>query len=308
MAEREALQKTANNILKDFLHATKRSKILLFNDHDPNPVYDAFREVLSFGGFPFKEIMLSEERRPSAPIPEHLDEMLGARIIIAPTKKSITHCPETIKAEQKGAKIITLPGITEEVFLKIENANFKEMDKMSKKIAAKLRKANKIQVTTPKGTNLTFYIKKRKIEGLPPKKGKGFCRNLPSGEVFCAPIEETADGEIKIDYWKDILTPKDNAWVKLENGKISEWNKEAEPFIKEHSIENGFVIAEFGIGVNKAHKFPIGNTLHDEKIYGTCHIAFGNNVSFGGRNRSEIHTDIILIRPTIMIDGTKLEW
>jgi leucyl aminopeptidase (aminopeptidase T) len=48
--------------------------------------------------------------------------------------------------------------------------------------------------------------------------------------------------------------------------------------------------------------------LHDEKIYGTCHIAFGNNISFGGRNKSEIHTDIILIKPTIMVDGTKLEW
>ena len=79
-------------------------------------------------------------------------------------------------------------------------------------------------------------------------------------------------------------------------------------FIELQQVENGFVLAEFGIGTNKSHAKPIGNILHDEKIFGTIHLAFGNNVSFGGKNKSSVHNDIILINPTVLIDGKKLEW
>jgi leucyl aminopeptidase (aminopeptidase T) len=47
----------------------------------------------------------------------------------------------------------------------------------------------------------------------------------------------------------------------------------------------------------------MGNVLEDEKVLGTCHIAFGDNSTFGGKVRAGIHVDGILLRPTIKLDG-----
>ncbi|MFA6064484.1 MAG: aminopeptidase [archaeon] len=303
----EGLSKTAGMILFDFLEVRKNSKVLLINDHTPNPVLEAFKSILDKEKIPFAESKLREDRVSSEPIPEILSQMVKSKIIIAPTTKSITWSPETKIAADKGAKIITLPSITEEIFLKIGEANFDEIWKENNKIAKQLRGKNKVQVTTPSGTNISFSIKKRELHGLKPKKG-GFVMNLPTGEVYCAPIEETMDGEIFIDYFKELIKPEDKAWLKVENGRISEWNPSAQPFIDAQRAENGLIVAEFGIGTNKWHKGPIGNILHDEKIFGTVHIAFGNNVSFGGKNKSPVHNDLILIKPNVLIDGKKLEW
>ncbi len=303
----EKLVQVARKVLFDFLGARKNSKILLVNDYEPNMVYDSFKIALNEKNIPFVEEKLSESRQNSEPIPDLLPIMLKSKIIIAPTKKSISHCYETKKAVLKGSKVVTLPGVTPDIFIKIGEADVNWIWKENNKIAKQLKGKSKVQITTPNGTNISFSIKKRELHGLKPKT-KGFMTNLPTGEVYLAPIEETAEGEIVIDYFKDKINPTDKAWLKVEWGKISDWNDSAKEYIKLRQVENGFVIAEFGIGTNKWHTKPMGNILHDEKIFGTVHIAFGNNISFRGKNNSPVHNDLILINPTVLIDGKKLEW
>jgi leucyl aminopeptidase (aminopeptidase T) len=41
--------------------------------------------------------------------------------------------------------------------------------------------------------------------------------------------------------------------------------------------------------------------LTDEKIIGTAHLAIGNNITMGGINQSDIHWDMIINRPTILV-------
>ncbi|MFZ8830027.1 MAG: aminopeptidase, partial [Candidatus Aenigmatarchaeota archaeon] len=64
-------------------------------------------------------------------------------------------------------------------------------------------------------------------------------------------------------------------------------------------------IAEFGIGTNPKAKI-IGNILEDEKVFGTCHFALGNNVNFGGNNDVSFHLDGIIEKPTIIVDGKEI--
>ncbi|MHA2231346.1 MAG: aminopeptidase, partial [Candidatus Hodarchaeales archaeon] len=52
-------------------------------------------------------------------------------------------------------------------------------------------------------------------------------------------------------------------------------------------------IAELGIGLNNAITNAIGYILTDEKIGGTVHVAFGNNSSFGGISKSNLHWDFV---------------
>ena len=60
-----------------------------------------------------------------------------------------------------------------------------------------------------------------------------------------------------------------------------------------------------GIGINPKAKI-IGNVLEDEKVLGTCHIAIGNNVFYGGSNDVPIHLDGVITRPTIYVDNKKI--
>ena len=45
-----------------------------------------------------------------------------------------------------------------------------------------------------------------------------------------------------------------------------------------------------------------GIILEDEKVYGTVHIAFGTNTSFGGTNKADCHMDGIILEPTLYFD------
>jgi len=68
----------------------------------------------------------------------------------------------------------------------------------------------------------------------------------------------------------------------------------------------GDVIAELGIGLNHEVAAPCGNMLLDEKILGTIHIAVGDNRMLGGVNESSLHWDLLVMRPTVTIDGKTL--
>ena len=62
-------------------------------------------------------------------------------------------------------------------------------------------------------------------------------------------------------------------------------------------------LCELGIGTNEAAVLN-GIILEDEKVYGTVHIAFGTNTSFGGVNKADCHMDGIILRPTLYLDDT----
>ena len=74
--------------------------------------------------------------------------------------------------------------------------------------------------------------------------------------------------------------------------------------LREHG-EQGTNLAELGVGTNDRAKLT-GNVLEDEKILGTCHVAFGASKSIGGTIQVPVHLDCIVTRPTVEIDGQTL--
>ncbi len=62
-------------------------------------------------------------------------------------------------------------------------------------------------------------------------------------------------------------------------------------------------IAEFAVGLNPGVTEPVGDIALDEKIGGSVHIAIGMNDHFGGRNRSNLHLDLVIMRPTVWLDS-----
>ena len=121
--------------------------------------------------------------------------------------------------------------------------------------------------------------------------------NMPSGEVFTAPVEESVNGMVYFDY-PSIYSGQEVRGVTLhvENGVIIKWDAEQGKALLDEifKIEGARMFGEVAIGTNYAITQPTKNILFDEKIGGTIHMAVGQSyLQNRGKNNSPIHWDMI---------------
>jgi leucyl aminopeptidase (aminopeptidase T) len=295
------LQKAAKKLIKDILKIKKSEKVCLVADYE-NEVYRAIKKVLEREGLNFQIVKIRKERLHSSPIPEAKRFFSDCDVIIAPTKNSISHSPETTHARKKyGVRVASMPGINGKIFLSAMNANQKEIEKIGKFILRKLKHGKVVKITTPSGSDLEICINGIKFMEEHGEIKRGALNNVPFGEVCGFGIK--GNGKICIDSWRDIRS-KDEAFLYIENGRIVSWSKGADKFIRYllAAGECGLKMVELGFGTNPGIKRAIGNVLNDEKIYGSVHIAFGGH----GKIKCGVHEDIILLKPTVTIDGKKI--
>lgn len=302
--DKQRLREAAFKILKKSIRLKKGEKVTLVTDRKNDPIFNALRkEVLEMGG-KLTVASITSNREHSSPIPKIKDVLIQSDVIIAPTTKSISHSPETRLARTRyGARVASMPGITPSLFLKAAKADVRKIKKLNFYLYGLLRKARRLNVSTPSGTSMEINVRKGQHFHLDDygdiSKG-GVINNIPFGEV-CIFISD-ASGKVVIDASR---VAKRGSTVYLKEGKIAKWNRRANSFVKYLGEvgECALRIVEFGIGTNPKHKRPIGNILHDEKILGSCHIAFGGG---GHIRRCPIHEDVILMAPTIWADGHRI--
>jgi aminopeptidase len=123
--------------------------------------------------------------------------------------------------------------------------------------------------------------------------------NMPGGEVFYSPVEDSADGTIAFVEFPAVYAGRSVEGIRFrfEGGRIVEASAERnEDFLVEtlDTDEGARRLGELGIGCNPGITRHMKNTLFDEKIYGTVHLAVGNGFPFlGGTNQSAVHWDIV---------------
>jgi aminopeptidase len=299
------LSKASKDFLKKHLALKKGEKITIVTDRDNCDVFrNIAREAMKKAHL--TSVKITRDRKNSQPLPMLKELFSKSDVIVGITDKSISHCPETRAALAKGARAITMIGVEKNLFLKAMRADQKEIRLIGKKIERKLQKAKKVKITSPSGTQLIIKPNKNtKVDDGDSTK-KGILNNFPYGEVFIAPIS-IADGKLGIDAVLDWIKPKDKVLVNLEKGSIvSHNNAKAKKFVdwlKKADGEKALKVVELGFGLNKEHKRIIGKTIHDEKIYGSIHVAFGG---FGSKRKAKIHQDVIVLKPTVWIDDEKI--
>jgi aminopeptidase len=134
--------------------------------------------------------------------------------------------------------------------------------------------------------------------------------NMPGGEFYCCPLEDSAEGTIAFTEFPAVYGGREMNGIRLrfEGGAVVDASAETnEEFLLEtlDSDEGARRIGELGIGCNPGITRYMRNTLFDEKIDGTVHLALGNGIpELGGTNTWRIHCDIgkDLRRP-----GTRIE-
>jgi aminopeptidase len=143
------------------------------------------------------------------------------------------------------------------------------------------------------GTDLTFSLEGRK--GHVDAIGA----NMPGGEVFYSPVEDSAHGTIAFSEYPACYGGRavENVRLRFEEGRVvgASSSTDEEFLLKTLDTDDGArLLGEFGIGCNPGIQRHTQNTLFDEKIEGTIHLALGNGFPFiGGTNVSAVHWDMV---------------
>lgn len=170
-------------------------------------------------------------------------------------------------------------------------SHWQEVSRKQAKLCERLNKLSTIRV---KGTDTDLRLK---IAGRKWINCDG-SENFPDGEVFTSPLEDSANGTIRYSFpacfggreVDDVrFTFKDGLLVDFSAAKNIDFLKQM------LEMDAGAKrIGEFAIGTNYQIQTFSKNTLFDEKIGGTCHVAVGNSLyEAGGVNKSSLHWDMV---------------
>lgn len=135
------------------------------------------------------------------------------------------------------------------------------------------------------------------IDGRPFINGDGK-KNMPCGEIFTSPVEDSANGWVRFTYptmqgGREV----DGVELKFEDGRVTQASaKKNEAYLLQTlDVDEGArYLGEFAIGTNFGIQRFTKSILYDEKIGGTFHVAVGRGFPEAkGVNQSSVHWDMI---------------
>ncbi len=122
--------------------------------------------------------------------------------------------------------------------------------------------------------------------------------NMPGGEFFFSPLEDSAEGTIYFDVPTEFdASPVQGIRLTFSKGRVEEATAEQgeDALLAALDMDEGArFVGELGIGCNSGITRPMRNILYDEKMAGTIHIAVGASYpKVGGTNISTLHWDLV---------------
>jgi aminopeptidase len=183
--------------------------------------------------------------------------------------------------------------ISKTCFLELENPiqSWQELHTKHKKYINFLNQVDNLRFVA-EGTDLTMSVKGRIWQN---SAGKG---NMPDGEIFTGPIEDSANGTIKFSYpLIDQGKKIEGIELTFKEGEVVQATATSRQDLLKGLLNNPGAkrIGEIAIGTNMEHQKFIGNILFDEKMAGTVHLAIGNGYpETGSTQQSTIHKDMLV--------------
>ena len=303
------MKNAAMFVVEDCLGVKKAEEVLIIIDEKSRQIGDVlFDAAKSLGAEAILVEMIEREVSGSEPPRPVVEAMKNADVVIAPTSKSLTHTKARQEATKSGARIASMPGITEEMMSRTMSADYAKIEERSLRFRDLLSQGNEARLNTPAGTDLTFSIAGREaMADTGILREKGAFGNLPAGEACLAPVEGKTSGVAVIDgAMAGVGVIKTPIRMVIKDGYVTEITggdeaKALSELLKDKGKE-AKNIAELGIGTNDKAA-PSGSPLEDEKVMGTVHIAIGDNIIYGGKVKAPVHLDGIMKNPTLVIDG-----
>lgn len=298
------LNKAAHIVIKDCLGVKQGEKVVIVTDEFCYTIGHALWNSLKIFTDPILIEIKARNIHGEEPPQLVADVIKSCDVFIMPTWYSLTHTCARIEASKNGARGATMPGITVDVMVRALNVDHNEIDMLTKRVTNLLSKAKKAIITTEQGTYLELQLAERRgyIDTGIIKKPRKFS-NLPAGEAYIAPQEFKSNGVIVVDgSFAPVGFLKSPVTIEVNNGSLVsvKGNRTLSTIFKKYGKKER-ILCELGIGTNPSARIT-GNVLEDEKTLGSIHVAFGNNMGFGGVNKARIHLDGVVKNPSVWLD------
>ncbi len=175
-------------------------------------------------------------------------------------------------------------------------------------IAARFEVAETVRIVGP-GTDVSMVVAGRRFE-----VDDGHL-NMPGGEIFTSPVEDSATGVIELSEYPTALAGNrlEGIRLRLDGGRVVDASASVgESFLLAalDTDDGARVIGELGIGCNAGIPRHVRQMWFDEKVAGTIHLALGQGFpGCGGTNTSALHWDLVkdLARGRIELDGVVVQ-
>ena len=187
-------------------------------------------------------------------------------------------------------------------------ADYEEVYREGQILAKFWAKRKQIKITSPAGTYLATEIGHgRTIIECGIARNPGDHMAFSDGEVSQGPNEGTMNGTLVIDGpICQMGLPSEPIVMTIKSSRITSVNS-GDPRITariQHlidTVENADNIAEIGLGLNPASLLN-GDFQEEKKARGTCHIALGDDLHYDGNHKCDVHIDMIMYKPTVIMD------
>jgi leucyl aminopeptidase (aminopeptidase T) len=300
------LDRAVAAVVRDCLGVGQGEEVLVVCNPATHGLGDAMRAEAAGAGAEAVLAVMAERASHAGEPPQTIAEaMASADVVLAPTVQSLSHTAARKRASEAGARIATLPGVTEEMLARVMSADMAELRRRGGEVAQRLDDASEAVITCPNGSDLHLDLEGRvAIPDAGELSGRGAFGNLPCGEGFIPPANGW--GTLVIDgSLAGIGLAADPVELVVEAGHLtSARGGQGMEFMELLTVhgEDGTNVAELGIGTNEK-AILTGNILEDEKILGTAHVAFGASAAIGGNVQVPVHLDCVVMKPTVELDG-----
>lgn len=302
---------TARRIMDQVLGVKPGERLLIVTDFErPRSITDLLTTTaVVYGLQPVIVTMPARDMGGEEPPASVAAAMREADCIIVQTSHSMTHTNAERDALKAGARVCNIREVDEEMMVRGGmTADYDEVDRITRRGVALLAAATRARVTTPEGTDLTIDL-----TGRPAFALSGFAREpgtfsgLPDGEAAIAPVEGRTEGVLVNPYLVEKVGQVTEPFrLEARHGQIVsvEGGAQAQALSailarKDPGARN--FAAELALGTNPACRI-IPKSREIKKRLGQAHVALGDNLSLAGTVDSAVHLDIIMLRPTVILD------
>lgn len=281
-------------------------KVLVVADEGTRSVGDAFLAAAKGLGADPVMVLIRPRAADAEEPPEPVGTAMAASdVILLVTGRSLTHTHARRSANRAGARVISMPGVTEDMLRDGGLAtDWSKIHEVVRKTARRLRGAHDVRLTSAAGTDLTFSVEGRdwitEDTGLCSRKGA--FTTLPAGELFTAVVEGSAEGRLVVDfYFEEALLEPVTATLKQGHAARILGAPKAVAMMNRGG-RDGRALGRFGFGVNPRAR-ATGPHLEAEKALGSAHLGFGDNLVIGGKIHCGVRVEAILSEVGVQVDG-----
>jgi leucyl aminopeptidase (aminopeptidase T) len=302
------LDRAVEAVVRDCLGVKSGEDVLVICNPRTQELGDRLRDEAQEVGADAVLAVIAERASHAAEPPDPVAAaMAAADVVLAPTIQSLSHTASRKAASDRGVRIATLPGVTEEMLARVMSADMEALRRKGHAIAGALDAASEARITCANGSDLRLGLEGRAAI---PDAGEltepGAFGNLPAGEGFIAPVEGTGEGRLVVDgSIAGIGIVEEPVGLRVDAGHLIGAAGAAGARLMELLTEHGEEatnVAELGIGSNEKAVLT-GEVLEDEKILGTAHVAFGASAGIGGTVQVPVHLDCVVMKPEVSLDG-----